>query len=104
MGELARRIGDFEQANPAASHDALDESLGNLEDLLRSAAIMLRQDGNIAGTWIRKRRPLTGAMTHLRERIAFGHRTKAQGRHGSRALARAARQVVKLVEIHEKFL
>lgn len=103
MGELARRVGDLEQANPVDSHESHAEYLENLEVLLRAAATMFRQDGNIAGTWIRKRRPLTGAMTHLRERISFGHRTKSHGRHGSKALARAANRVADLAKMHEEF-
>jgi hypothetical protein len=103
MGELARHVGEFEQANPVSSHDNLAKYLDDLEVMLRSAAIMFRQDGNIAGVWIRKRRPLSGAMTHLRERIGFGHRTKVHGRHGSKALVRAADKVAKLAKIHETF-
>lgn len=104
MGELSRRVGEFEQVNPIESHEEHAKYLQNLEDMLRAAAIMFRQDGAIAGTWIRRRRPLTGAMSNLRERIAFGYRTKAHGRHGAKAFIRAADQVAKLAKLHDQFV
>jgi hypothetical protein len=104
MGELARRIGDFETSTPVASHEAHAKYLDNLEDLLRAAAIMFGQDGEIGGTWLRKRRPARGRFIHLRERITFGRRTKAHGRHGSKALAAAADKVRDLAAFHRDFM
>jgi hypothetical protein len=40
----------------------------------------------------------------LRERIAFGRRTKAHGHHGSKALARAADKVRDLATFHREFM
>jgi hypothetical protein len=104
MGELARRIGDFETSTPVASHEAHAKYLDNLEEMLRAAAIMFGQDGQIGGTWLRKRRPKRGRFIHLRERIAFGRRTKAHGQHGSKALARAADKVRDLATFHREFM
>lgn len=104
MGDLSRRIGDFESDTPVASHDAHATYLDNLERLLRAAAVMYGQDAQIGGTWLRKRRPKRGRFIHLRERIAFGRRTKAHGRHGARALSAAADQVAKMAKLHQAFL
>ncbi|WP_433520038.1 hypothetical protein ACQP2T_63600 (plasmid) [Nonomuraea sp. CA-143628] len=104
MGELTRRITDFESSTPVASHEAHAKYLDNLEEMLRAAAIMFGQDGQIGGTWLRKRRPSRGRFIHLRERIAFGRRTKAHGRHGSKALAAAADKVRDLAAFHREFV
>lgn len=104
MGELARRVGDFESAKPDASHEAHTAYLENLESLLRAAAVMYNQDSQIGGTWLRKRRPKRGRFLHIRQRIAFGRRTKAHGQHGAKALARAADKVRDLATFHREFL
>lgn len=104
MGDLARRIGDFESDKPVANHDAHAKYLDNLERLLRAAAVMYGQDAQIGGTWLRKRRPKRGRFIHIRERIAFGKRTKAHGRHGSKALSRAADKVRDLAAFHRGFV
>jgi hypothetical protein len=104
MGELARRVGVFETDAPVASHDAHAKYLENLEQLLRAAAVMYGQDAQIGGTWLRKRRPKRGRFIHLRERIAFGRRTRAHGRRGSKALAAAADKVRDLAAFHEALL
>lgn len=104
MGDLATRVGDFETDTPVASHEAHAKYLENLERLLRAAAVMYGQDAQIGGTWLRKRRPKKGRFIHLRLRIAFGKRTRAHGRHGSKALAAAADKVRDLAAFHEAFL
>lgn len=104
MGELARRIGDFESDKPVASHEAHTKYLENLESLLRAAAVMYNQDSQIGGTWLRKRRPKRGRFLHIRERIAFARRTKAHGQHGAKALVHAADKVRDMVAFHKEFV
>ncbi len=103
MGDLARRIGEFETAAPLVSHAAHATYLENLEQALRSAAVMFGQDGDLAGTWLRKRRPKKGRWLHLRDRIQFGRRTRAHGRHGADALVKAADKIRDLARFHEEF-
>ncbi len=104
MGDLARRVSQFERAAPLISHEAHAAYLENLELMLRSAAVMFGQDADLAGTWLRKRRPKKGRFVHLRERISLGKRTRAHGRHGADALVKAADKVRDLARFHETFL
>ncbi len=104
MGDLSRRIGEFEAAAPLVSHEAPAAYLDNLEQTLRSAAVMFGQDGDLAGTWLRKRKPKKGRFLHLRERIRFGQRTRAHGRHGADALIKAAQKIRDLRRFHEDFV
>jgi len=104
MGDLARRVGEFETAAPLVSHAGHAAYLENLEQLLRSAAVMFGQDGDLAGTWLRKRKPKRGRFIHLRERIALGRRTRAHGRHGADALIKAAEKIRNLQHFHEELV
>ncbi len=104
MGDLSRRISEFETGAPLVSHEAHATYLENLEMALRAAAVMFGQDGDLGGTWLRKRKPKKGRFLHLRERIQFGRRTRAHGRHGSDALVKAADKVRDLARFHEDFM
>ncbi|MFF3665513.1 hypothetical protein [Microtetraspora malaysiensis] len=103
MGDLAKHVGDFENATPIANHEAHAEYLDNLEALLRRLAQTAYQDADLAAAWLNGRRPKKGRVPWA-VRLKLTRRLRAHGRYEADAYLHAIKAVRKWRDLHEEFV
>lgn len=94
----------FENAEIIAGHEAFENYLYNAQTMARTMALMLAQDGELAATWLRHRKPKKGKRIPLLERVGLSRRTRAHSRNAADALLEAASGLQKMAAVHAEYM
>lgn len=100
MADFVGMVTEFETSEPIATPAVHADYLDNLIALFERWALMARQDADIAGTWLSKRKPKKGRRAPWKDRIRLSRRTRGHGRQVGDALMEAVNQIKKWRDVN----
>jgi hypothetical protein len=104
IGDLSMQMVAFENAEILAGHEHFEEHLFNVQSIARIMALMLVQDGELAATWLRHRKPKKGKRIALLERAGLSRRTRAHSRNAADALLEVVSSAQRMAALHAEFM
>ena len=102
--DLGTQMVKFETAEIISGHDALENHLYTVQQMARTLALMVVQDGEIASTWLRHHKPKRGKRVPLLERVGLSRRTKAHSRNAADALLEVVSSLQKMAGVHDEYV